>query len=161
LALLLVSPAQAQEPDPAPLLGQRVRVSTPNGPSVTGKLVEQDGTKLVVSDQKGSLTAIPVADVSRIELSAGRKSKALLGAVIGAAVGLGVGLWAATTWCSESGCDNEVGGVLVLGVGGAGLGALVGAAVRTERWRQVPAGQPESRLPPGSSGWRVSMTFRF
>ena len=161
MALLLVSPAQAQEPDPAPLLGQRVRVSTPSGPSVTGRLVEQDGTRLVVSDAKGSLTAIPVADVSRLEVSAGRKSKALLGAVIGAAVGLGVGLWAATTWCAESGCDNEAGGVLVLGAGGAGLGALVGAAIKIEKWQPVLANHPQSRFAPGSSGWRASLRVRF
>lgn len=139
--------------------GDRVRVLVePRGVSVTqGEATAEDHVRL-----EGTLTefrpdtvcmlldgsepdpqtvALPVSDISRLELYTGTGSKLWLGAAIGFAVGFAP-MYSA---CATGGCgDMEDYGACCLaygslaGLGGALVGALFGSAFKTERWVEMP-----------------------
>lgn len=161
-ALLATVPALAQEP-PGPALGQRVRAwtTTARGPTI-GTLSAEDDTHLVISGADGALATLPRGEVTRLQVSAGRRSRARTGALIGAAVGLGAALMFTVAEC-ELGCDNTARSLLILTAGGGALGGLVAAPIRTERWRTVPVprGRVGLTLAPSRTGVAVSVALRF
>lgn len=133
--------------------GTRVRVLTSQrARPLVGTLVRSTPDSVVVD-----ATVIARGSVRRLEVSAGRKSHWLTGAGIGLLVGAGVGAIAAS---GSDGCGN-IGPLdasctlAIAGVGGAigtPLGALVGAMVRTDRWRVVPLGHVGFRVETPSYG---------
>jgi hypothetical protein len=93
---------------------------------------------------------VPLARVTKLEVHRGQKSRAGGGAVIGASIGAAAGVITAYALCSD-GCVSLYGGVgaggetnsdtVIFGVGGAlvgaGIGALFGAAIHTDRWEET------------------------
>lgn len=143
-AALVGSPARAQDSESWPLVGQRVRVSTASREKQSvGTLTGMDRIRLVVSDENGVPTSIPRTDVTRLEVSDGKRSNAGKGALVGALIGIGLGLTYVADNCSE-GCGNVAGGLLTLGAMGGAIGAAIGAPIRTERWRSVPVSRTAS-----------------
>lgn len=141
--LLLPAPTPAQELAP----GQRIRVTAPQlqlGRQV-GELLWLDRDSLLLG-AKGLRWAVPPELVTQIDASRGQRRHVVVGLALGAAVGLGVGailLSPNSNRCTGSGnygefCLQMRAGILV---GGAGLGALVGALIHTERWAPL---RPES-----------------
>lgn len=148
-AVALAPGAQAQEP-PVPL-GTRVRVTYERGPATDprawrplfvaeGRLTGWDGTAIGIDAGDGD-RRIPLAGTTKLEQSRGRKGHALTGALIGAAAGAAatVGLLIASRDDSEftTGMALAMGGVAFV-LPGVGIGAGIGAAVRTDRWETVP-----------------------
>ena len=134
------APAVAQHLEP----GQRIRVTAP-GLSLdrqAGTLRWLDRDSLVLETDLRRL-ALPPQEVSHIDRSRGRKGHALLGLGIGAVVGLGTGFLLfqpGSTGCTGSG-DYEENCMLYRAgalLGGAAVGALTGALIRTERWEAMP-----------------------
>jgi len=87
--------------------------------------------------------AIPLGNVSQLEVSTGVKPKTLTGLVIGAAVGVVIGgllVWAFTSDPDSGNSEfaEVVGATLIIAVPFAGLGAIIGSVVRPEGWEEVP-----------------------
>jgi hypothetical protein len=146
--------------------GDRVRVTAPSvlGGPFAGTVLTRDPDSLVV--QGGTETRrLPLASITRLDLSRGRKSHTLLGAGVGFLVGAGVGgaLFASDPYsCDEVHSACIVLGAVALGAAGALVGAVTGALVRTERWAEVPLERLRlSLIPDGGRALtlRVSLNF--
>ena len=80
-----------------------------------------------------------LVDVTRIQVRDNASGTgALVGAGVGFAGGLAAGL-ALVAYCSDGGCTNETGGVVVITVGSTAAGALLGALIGTQvkKWHTV------------------------
>jgi hypothetical protein len=121
--------------------GTRVRVHTESHGRVVGHLARVSADSIVLEqlDEGGLQLALPVAAVSRIDISAGRRSRTGRGALIGLLAGGAAGSVALSEICEDS-CVGAwillafpIGGALV----GAAVGAGVGSEIKTERWQRV------------------------
>lgn len=139
---------------PAPLLaqaaldpGSRVRVTTPQG-RIEGLLVSSDADQLTVAGSDGTPRSIPRWSIRDIGVASGRRSNTLLGLGIGAAVGAagGLTLLATTEACKPppgfTRCELDPkafagAGAVILVIGGAALGAGIGALTHRTRWDRV------------------------
>jgi len=141
--------------------GSRVRVSMVDGhPDPTsqrqvGTLVSLSEASVVIQNGSGTQETYAIASVETLEVSMERRSRMGRGALIG---GLGLGaVGAVSSYIEESrcepqllfgvpsgGCGSPAGfavlGFVVSGAVGAGVGALIGSAIRTDRWQTVPRG---------------------
>ena len=106
-------------------------------------------TLVIVPKGNGSAQTFYSSDLRKIEVSQGTRSEWLRGGWIGAASGSVAGVILGAVSCNEPkgflSCSSPSGAALVLGVlGGAvgfGMGAGVGALIKTERWE-------DAHLPP-------------
>jgi len=149
-ALVLMSGAVA----PAPLLaqaaldpGSRIRITTPQG-RIEGLLVSGDSERLTVAGSDGTPRSIPRASIRDIRVASGRRSNTLLGLSIGAAIGAAGGLALVTTTdpcrpppgftrCELDPRAYAGAGAVILVIGGAALGAGIGALTHRTRWDRV------------------------
>jgi hypothetical protein len=170
VAALAALPAGAAAQDAASgvdllSVGSRVRfTSSAIQGRMKGLVVALDGgTMTLAGDEGGVPLKVPVASITALEASVGKKRHWLRGMLIGGGIGLLVGITGPVdeSYCGgESGnfCSREeavIGGTLV----SAGLGAGIGALFKTDRWAPVTLGATRS----GSGGRRaaVVVTFRF
>jgi len=161
LALVPGLAASAQERDRALDPGTRIRLTipcaspspsmAPAGPGtcrIEGSLARMSGDTVALTTA-GSPSRHALNAVRRLEVSRGRRSYWLVGAGAGLLVGGGVTYAVLHTGGSTALCDRSAnqdaigsGECLALTAGGAlvgaGLGALVGSLIRTERWERVP-----------------------
>jgi hypothetical protein len=156
-----------QEPPVAP--GDRVRVTAPN--EVSGRFVGtvmKIGADTCVLEVEGraEALALPLASVTSLEVSRGRKSNILKGAGIGLLIGGAVGIVAGVAACSGDGCEYAGATVGSLGAIGAGVGLLIGtsagASSSGELWEPVPLDQLRVTIAPhprGGLAIRVSVAF--
>jgi hypothetical protein len=107
---------------------------------VVGNVVRVSADSLVVvpEDAPNELV-LSASNVRRVDVSLGRRARTGRGALVGLLGGAVLGTVALAYFCSDS-CIGAValaalppGGALV----GAGIGAVIGSLVRTERWRSV------------------------
>jgi hypothetical protein len=149
LAIAPLATIASQEP-PAIKSGDRVRVTAPTvsaGPLV-GTVLTLESDSLVV---QGGINAwrLSLATITHLDRSRGRRSHTLLGAGIGLLVGAGVGALVAG---NDAGCEIDLAcaaiGAGIVGGGGALIGAVAGALVRTERWAEVPLNHLRLSLTP-------------
>lgn len=159
----------AQEASPI-VPGTRVRVTAPDVASgkIAGTIiitVKADTLELKVKGKIRPLV-IPLGSITRLEVSRGRKSAAGWGAAIGFGIGAGwIAVLAATLphEPAEASSAGEVArGIAVSGGIGAGLGALVGLAIRSDSWEEVPLDRvPVGVLPQCGRGSAFSVSFAF
>ncbi|HMI31332.1 MAG TPA: hypothetical protein VK527_06300 [Candidatus Limnocylindrales bacterium] len=163
MSLCGVSSAQAN-PSLLPL-GIRVKVSVSTPPPasaglapdaasehmlrerIIGTLVNiQDETLIVNEGKDGPRREVPLASVNRFEVSRGRHSSSGKGALIGMFAGAAGGVAAGYVVCNHGNCDSSTGDLTgiwasALGLGGAlfgaGIGAIIGGVIHTERWEKV------------------------
>ena len=147
--LLQVSATQAPLTRPPTVeadSGSRVRITVnkPSKHSYVGTLVSADADSLRFTTDTSGIVAIPIGSVTRFERSRGRRSNAGRGAVIGglsvgaAVLILGIGASAESSgWGPDIGAEDVALGTLIMGAAGAGLGALIGAASKGERWEPL------------------------
>ena len=164
----LLAPAQgvvAQGPLPV-TPGQRIRVIFAAGQlEVVGSLVAQDAESIRVQPNADVLPlAVAQHDITSMERSAGTRGHAGAGAVLGLLIGGTAGAVAGSGCEDEWLCPGPGGGALLLGGSAAIVGALVGWAIRSERWEPVPAGGGggvEVGLAPvgGRAALRVAIRF--
>lgn len=167
LALFPAAMLLAQEPA-APQPGATVRVTwacerspaTPGGScQVAGRLVQLRRDSITVAGASAS-TSVGLDAVRRLEASAGSRGHARTGALVGLALGAGLGTallhgGGSTSLCDRSQNQDALAPSECLGltagaaVVGAGLGALVGAMITSERWQDVPLARVRVALHPG------------
>ncbi len=155
-----------QEPPVAP--GDRVRVTAwsvvPGRP--VGTIVSLGADTCVVAlEGRAEPLMLPLASVTRLEVSRGQRSNvgkgALTGGLIGTALGLLVGGYVSTD-PEFFGEDAFAKTVAVLGGVGAGVGLLIGAMSRSDRWQEVPLDRLRVSTVPHRNGGlaiRVSVAF--
>jgi len=131
-------------------VGSRLRVTAPGAVEgrVSGRLVEVDERSLVLSIDDRYRLNIPREAITRTEILVGRRSAVGRGALIGASIGL---ISAALLATDEEGCAIGFDGsgasttsdCLAVGVlltaSYAGIGGLIGLAVKRDDWRSVSA----------------------
>ncbi len=151
-------------------VGDRVRLQAPriSSAQLVGEVTELERDTLVLlSEGGGSAIPVPISDLERIAVSQGTKSNVILGLLVGAGVGFasaaGLAVWACGS--DDDGCTSGqvVGGVLALGAIVGGVGAGVGALIKTERWRDasIPASPPPVGLGFGADGSvRLALSLR-
>jgi hypothetical protein len=160
--LLLPGPVRAQS-DGAPLdevVGQRVRVWTPDGRRLEGTLLDAEGSVATVEvlDERG-VTSMESVEVARAQVYGGQRRRisegVLLGAVGGAALG---GLLYALEASGSGGTyvGFSISPWFVAGafaVVGAPVGLLVGASHRSDVWREHDpfVGAPAQVRAPGGA----------
>lgn len=154
-------------------LGERVRLTYRPGPHArverfVGRLTQANSDSLSVHGDDHSIV-VPLPRVDQLEISRGQTSHTGTGALVGL-IGGGVILGAIAA-SSASECEGLcIGptepeplfliGALVGGLGGAAVGALMGSAIRVDRWEQVPL-DGSLGLSTGSGAPAVTMRLRF
>ena len=181
LALGSFSSATAQQAPVAP--GTRVRVWTqtdakgrPWGEPTEGRITVCTADSLVVDDRSpnGPL-AIPLASVSRLDVSLGLRSrdrgalrKGRMGLLIGGATGAVFGFAQGDNdtadcipWCFSAD-QMAINSAIVLGTTGAVIGAVIGNGWPGERWmKRVRVPGRVSISPSGRNSVAVSSGLRF
>ena len=149
----------AQEPLAS---GSRVRVTAPecalSGQTATFRALRADTLVL-------ETTKCPIASVTRLDVSIGRKSNAVVGFLVGAGLGL-VGSLAVCNFTDTCQVfyDNDVRGdvVTVSGLMGGALGGFVGYLIKTDRWEEVPLERLRVSLnPQRDGGFALGFSVRF
>ncbi len=139
--LVPLAALSAQEPPPIEA-GSRIRVTAPaaGADKLVGTWLDSDGVELrVQTEEQPSPLTISLADVTRLEVSNGRKSKWLIGAGIGAVGGAVLGAALGANMQGDfSDSDKRIIAATGLGLAGALVGGLVGSQIKTERWEEVP-----------------------
>ncbi len=171
------APLMGQEPAAGLDVGSRVRLTfpcelaSPSFPESAGRTCRSDGRLALLT---GDTIMIAAGDstlvydlnaVSRVEVSRGRKSHWLAGAGIGFVVGAATAYVALSSGGSTSTCDQSANqdavstgecialAALVGGVPGAGLGAVAGLFIRSERWQDAPVDRLRVSVGPGPGSW--------
>lgn len=143
VALLLpVATLSAQLAELRP--GARARLRAPGALAgeVEGVVLAQRGDTVLLAIRDAAPVPVPLAAITSAAVYRGqdRAAGARKGARWGAGVGLGFGvLNAGFSDCTGAHCgtgDKALGAVALTAVG-TGVGALVGAAVRAERWQRL------------------------
>jgi len=147
LAAAMVAPAQGLAQGGISLReGDRVRIhfSVPGAPSrLEAVYLETGRDSLFVRQQTSTSRGLSWSSIQGIERFDGRRGHGGGGALIGATAGLAVGILAGATAKRESQFFQiNTGGVVLIATlitgAGAGLGALIGSTVRSDRWETVP-----------------------
>jgi len=164
LVIVATGTAAAQAAGDSPLqIGDRIRIRTPASSSaMTGTLVATDDAALTLAPEGRDTARKKFAryEIAKLEVARGKKTNVVWGAVGGAAAGLMVDLVATAADQSDSGpCD--FGACIILPAMGAAVGALVGLAIKTDRWEVVPADKLGLTVLPTRHGVQLSLTLRF
>ena len=179
LVLTAPNPLAAQTAAPAGQLvpGARVRVTQAGAKPRTGIVVAQTADTLRVRwPDFSSPDALPVASISRLEVSTGRHRRVLKGMGYGAAAGIAVGgIIGAVSYepcdsteflgcllAPESRTQSAAWGGMVIGTLGLVVGTLAGIPSR-EGWQQVSLAERRVSVAirPGAHTTRLGVALRF
>lgn len=151
--------------------GTRIRVDAPPVTSdrVTGSLESMDATALHIMLADGGSLSVPRAALRSLDVSTGTRSHWVRGAGIGALVGLAFGgtmvlIGSADDDSGLDALDRAMYGAVIVTTtaGGALLGAITGALIRTEQWKTVPPSDMDWGMGPvAGGGVGVSVSLRF
>ena len=153
----------AVAPSAWPVTGERVRLMTVGAETrQKGVVVQSDAEFLIVSLGSGQPPVrIPLASIERLEIARGRRTAAKEGALWGGVLGTVLG-GLAVFGLSQAMCDygSDCGGSMeaflagagIFGAAGAGVGALAGLAVKTDRWERVPVDRVRVGIRPVAHG---------
>jgi hypothetical protein len=154
-------------------VGTRVRLLAPatvQGP-IQGTVMAIDNESLTLSTEDHRPLRVSRYTITRVEVSTGRQGHALIGLLIGAPVGAVVGaVVPLDSGCTQaqlevknSSCMDSRGALIAAGVlGYAGLGALIGHLIKTERWSSIPPERVRLSLAPAPGrGARLLLAVRW
>lgn len=154
LACLSVPLYAADDPGLHP--GDRIRYSTRPGrdEARVGTLVELTGTTLTVDRPDGPET-LSLAALTRLEVARGHHRRTAEGIVLGTGAGFLVGTAAYSN--SEEGSLGQ----LATTVCGFLVGALIGTALKVDRWKEVPKHEIHVTARPVPGGFAGQVSVRF
>lgn len=160
-------------PPPRIVLGDRVRVRRSASAPLIGTLVAFDSESLTLEMRNPlSIVVLSRQSLMSLEASGGSKGHGWVGAMIGA--GLGISLLARgdctrtardgeTTTTTKVRCASSIESATrpLSAVLGGGLGCLIGAAIRKEKWRPAQFDGLSVGVQSMGSGVGVSVALRF
>ncbi len=161
VAILAFVPTSATAQEPPPVkVGDRVRVTTPDVRRRQGTVQLLTTDSLVMRPKYGAphRLAVPLAAVTRLELSVPGGSRAGRGALIGLGVaGLGGAVLGGAACASDPWFQDAAGACAAIGFGvfgasGALLGAIIGAMITGTRWEEVPLDRLRLQVTPQRDG---------
>jgi len=162
LLVLLCAPHVQGQVQPAPPRGTRVRVMTESSlrPMVaTVRGLRGEVLLLGVADQ--SEVAVPLSSIRQLDVSRGRKSKAVTGAATGLLAGTAATALFLSVFCSDpdTACqtDEFVRAFSIIALPSTALGMAIGLAIRVERWETIPLGNDHA----GTAYWTLTLPFGF
>ncbi len=141
-------------------LGSRIRVlgtcpAIAGCDPVIGTLHQRQGDSLVVRTEDGSERRLLLGPRATLEVHRGRRGQTVQGLLVGSLAGLVAGAIDAKRCHKAPGedlCDLSYAfGTLA----GAGIGMLVGAVIKTDRWEAVP--RATTVMAPGVRGVRLGV----
>ena len=175
LAFTPLTSATAQVGQPPIVRGERVRIAYHLCPPThagcfgppqlyVGTFVTWNADTLVV-ESNGDTIAVPQDSVTTLEVRE-QVSQAGVGAGIGGGIGAFIGAGVGAASCTDPVLGDSgacaLAGALVVGIGGAMLGSIVGAITKTERWVSVPLDRIRVGLgPQRDGGFVVGMSVGF
>ncbi len=142
--------------------GDTVRVTAPSmdmDDSIGTVAALETDTLTVKVEERADALYVPLADITKLEVRHGQRSRAGKGALIGLGVGAAAGVTLAFVACAGKECysdSNDATGVvaLIFGAGGAllgaGIGAIIGSSIKTDRWESVPLDNIRVSLTPST-----------
>lgn len=143
-AALLWSPHLLGQTPELPPTGARVRVVARGiapGP-VVAAVAGRHTDSLILDLEGGRRRAVPVTSITRLEISRGRKSKVVTGAAMGLILGTAATGAFLAMFCSDPDtlCESDevLRALAIIATPPTALGALIGLAVRVERWERFP-----------------------
>ncbi len=146
--------------------GDKVRVTTEEE-RVVGYWVSLDDNQLTLNTEaRDSSLELPLASLTKLEVSQGMKSHSERGVILGVLLGLGGSIAVcAATWEQafeflELNPSCNLGLAAFVFFGSITLGATIGA-VKTESWQDVPLDRIRVSLTPRGGGLEVSARFVF
>ena len=157
--------------------GARVRVSAPSEGyrDLIGTVSGYDGGDIVIKPgNEQSSVSVPLTSITTFKRSRGLKSNAGKGALIGSLVGGALGAvfgaaayrecvpvgWLDCMMAPESAAQSAAIGGFLMGLMGAGIGALAGAE-KTERWEEVPLDRLRVSFAPRRDGFAFGVSVSF
>jgi hypothetical protein len=172
LAFLALQPAARAEDatglSSTVVAGAKVRVAAPSAfkGRVTGIVIDvgEDSLLLLAGEQR---VTVPREAVTHLEVSIGKRRRALKGMLIGAGIGAFLLPWGdcydQSTGTTMSDCHPWTAQNVLQGAGlGALWGAGIGALVKSDRWSSVPLGRVRvSVLPARGRGIGASVSVGF
>jgi hypothetical protein len=146
------------------VVGSRVRVTQAHS-VLAGSLLATNEESLTVAGDGSKVPAlIRRSDVTRLEVSRGKHSAAVWGALGGAVV---FGVLSYPAWQACGDCSGSPPAAMVIGfaVGGGLIGALIGSLITSDRWHEVPVSSVQIGIAPlvtpgGRLGVSLSVGFR-
>jgi len=132
-----------------------------------GTIIAFDADTLKIKIAKRAFPlAVPIRAVETFEVSRGRRSMIGQGTLLGLVLGTGIGFLTASSQANNSQRaepeDFYYKTVLpAFALFGAGIGALIGAVTKEERWEKVPLEQVRFGLSPRREVLTLSVSFRF
>jgi hypothetical protein len=149
-------------------VGQQIRVTAP-----AIRMHEQKA--LLVGTRSDTLVlttdtelTVAVADVVRLDVLRGRKSKTWAGAgigfLVGGVAGFAIGLASGDDppgWFSYTAEQKAVAGGVVLGLAGGLVGGIVGAVSKTDQWEEIPSDRFRVSLLPAHRGIGIGGRIAF
>jgi hypothetical protein len=156
VALLAVGAERAQaQTAPAAPLPQTVRLQLRNEDYVQGYLRGRSKDEVVIYTSEGRYRHVPLADVRRFEIRSRTGSHLKRGALIGVAVWAGAVAAASRGSLDKWGVVSWQSGAVL--AGSVGLGAVIGAQVPRNGWRET---SPSAIVrAPTPSGLQVTLRF--
>jgi hypothetical protein len=131
----------------------------------SGQLDALDGDTLRIRVRANQAAlAIPTASIDRLTYKDGTKHHALQGAGLGLLGGalLGGVIGSTMEWCLLNSCGPATGlGIVVGAPAGLLFGSIIGALIRSDRWRTAPVKAHRIRVAPrlDALGFSVGMTL--
>lgn len=155
-------------------VGTRVRVNAPTlfQQQITGEVAAVEEAALEMRIDAGTTAvSVPFSAIERLQISRGDHSNsgkgALIGLGVGAGLGLALGIAAAAAddgngsyWDWDVGAGEVLAVTAVFGAAGAGVGALIGLASRTESWQTIPTDGVRPTVTPQPGGVTLGMSLR-
>jgi len=173
LCAALLSPARATADERidgrGPVaIGSRVRLLAPSaiGGQVQGLVLDLDDESLLIGSDHGRPVRVPHDAITRLEVSTGRRGRALKGAAIGAAIGgAAFAVMPHDEYCADyvdpfESCPDRAEMVGTGVLGGALWGALIGHFAKTDRWNSVPLSGARVQVAPtrGRGAWGLALS---
>ncbi len=158
LAVTPLTHIRAQDSPPV-AVGTRVRVTAP-----TLDIDKYDGTLQAWADDRVTVDTLQVAlaQLTRLDVYRGRKSNWGKGALIGGSVLGAAGLGLSIAWVGNGcegfdGCNDQEAAIVAVSTvitfaGGALLGAVTGAFIKSDKWEEVPLDQLRVSFVPQRDG---------
>lgn len=144
--------------------GDRVRVSRLGSvpPLVCTVLALKADTLVLDAEDRVAPLEVPLALVEKVEVSHGKKSRIGTGAIVGGLTGALLGALGSLAWGDAGSLGSDAGvAILASTAAGTGIGALIGAATKTDRWEEVPLTDIRVGLSPVTpDGVAVSVAYR-